>query len=468
MLNKYFTQRADKVIANNYLQQRLALITQEFINKRYQAVSQVANWESWREAGQKIKSHSINHLDIYLEEFEKNLTQAGGQVHWCQGAEEASDKILRLCQRHNAQLVVKSKSMMSEEIGLNEHLSKHRIQVVETDLGDYIVQVRKDQPFHTIAPAMHISKKMVAESFKKHHKSLSSQRSLDSTQDLMAEARGILRKSFLTADVGITGANFLIAESGSVVVVSNEGNADLVASLPRVHIVVASIDKIVPTLYDASHLLRLLCRSATGQPITSYASFFTGNKKNGDSDGGDELHVVLINNNRTQLLGEDLRSALHCIKCGSCLNHCPVYQTVGGAAYGGAHMGPIGAAIAPTIQGSKKAGEMVFASTLCGRCDEVCPVNIPITNLLRHQREWAFLQKNMAPEKQKLLRKFSRATRSPKKFRRATKMARGMLRFYSRGGMIKKIPFMKAARPWFAKKDLIAPAKMSFFDRIKK
>ena len=463
----HFARAADKASRDPRLQQRLASITAEFVSKRQAAVNKIANWQEWRDAGQKIKEHSINHLDLYLEEFEKNLTRAGGEVHYCQGGEEAAIKILGICQQHRAQLVIKSKSMVAEEIELNHYFSKNNIKLVETDLGDYIVQLRGDKPAHPIAPAMHVDKAMVAEEFKKHHKNLSRNRQLDSISDIMAEARAILRKDFLTADVGITGANFLVAESGSVVLITNEGNGDLVSTLPPVHIVIATIDKIVPTLYDASHLIRLLCRSATGQAITSYASFFTGNNQSQDGDGAVALHVILLNNNRTQLLGEGLRPALSCIKCGACLNHCPIYQTIGGESYGTAQMGPIGAAMAPTIHGVKRASDLVFASTLCGRCDEVCPVKIPVTNLLRHQREWSFLQKTISPQKQKLLRSFSRATRSAKKFRRTTRTMRRLLRFYNRNGMIKNIPLFAPAKPWFGKKNLPAPAKRSFFQKVK-
>ncbi|MDI9314281.1 MAG: lactate utilization protein B [Hydrotalea sp.] len=462
-----FSAAADKAIKNDGLQQRLAHITHEFINKRQAAVNAVPDWEAWRVAGKNIKQHAIEHLDIYLEEFEKNLTNAGGELHYCQTGEEAADKILRICQQHKAQLVVKSKSMVAEEINLNQHFAKNNIKLVETDLGDYIVQLRGDEPAHPIAPALHVGKAMVAETFRQEHKNLPRNRPLESIGDLMAEARGILRKDFLTADVGITGANFLVAESGSVVLVTNEGNGDLVSTLPPVHIVVTTIDKIVPTLYDASHLLRLLCRSATGQPITSYASFFTGNNQTQDGDGAIAFHVLLLNNNRTQLLADDLRPALSCIKCGACLNHCPVYQTVGGASYGGAQMGPIGSAIAPAISGIKRANDLVFASTLCGRCDDVCPVKIPISHLLRRQREWSFLQKTIAPQKQRWLKYFRRASQSPKKFRHASHAVRRMLRFYNRHGMIKNIGLFPPARPWFAKKNLPSPAKKSFFDKVK-
>ncbi|MGI9461924.1 MAG: lactate utilization protein B [Alphaproteobacteria bacterium] len=468
MTTEHFTNQANKNIRNKFLQQRLALITNEFINKRQTAVEKIPDWQEWRAAAQKIKSHSINHLDLYLETFEKNLIQAGGQVHWCQTGEEACEKILHICQKKNAKLVVKSKSMVAEEIALKEHLNKNNINLVETDLGDYILQIRGDKPSHSIAPALHIDKTMVAESFKKHHKNLSRHRVFNTTSDLIHEVRGLMRKNFLTADVGITGANFLVAESGSVILVTNEGNADLVASLPPTHIVITTIDKIVPTLYDASHLLRLLCRSATGQALTSYASFFTGIKQKDDSDGGDELHVILLNNNRTQLLAPSMRSALSCIKCGACLNHCPIYQTVGGNSYSGSQMGPIGAAIAPTIIGEKKANDMAFASTLCGRCDEICPVKIPISHLLRHQREWSFLQKNTDKKKQKMLRQFRDASQSVKKFRKTTHFIRKILRFYNRNGVIKKIPMLNITKNWFLKKDLPTPPKQSFLDRIKK
>ncbi|MCX8515450.1 MAG: lactate utilization protein B, partial [Alphaproteobacteria bacterium] len=401
-----FSISGKQAMANKNLQATLRHISDEFIERRNQAIAEVTaeEWQEWRNRATEIKDHSLAHLDIYLEAFEKNLTAAGGQLHWCMTPEEANETITAICRQHQAQLVVKSKSMVSEEIQLNDHLTDENIKVVETDLGEYIIQLRGEKPSHIIAPAMHLTQEMVANSFRHHHMHLPQKRRLEDIDSLLAEARTVLRKSFLTADVGITGANFLVAESGSVVLVTNEGNGDLVATLPRVHIVLTTIDKVVPTLFDAVMLTRMLGRSATGQAITSYTTLITGKKKITDSDGGSAYHVVLLNNNRTQLLDPALRASLRCIKCGACLNHCPIYQTVGGHSYGGPQMGPIGAVVAPAIYGIKKSNDLVFASTLCGRCEEVCPVKIPIPNLLRHQREWSFLQKTIPTSKQKQLR----------------------------------------------------------------
>jgi L-lactate dehydrogenase complex protein LldF len=276
--------------------------------------------------------------------------------------------------------------MLSEEIELNGALEAKGLDVVETDLGEYIIQLAGEHPSHIIAPAIHRNRHQVEELFRARHAELGD-RPLDSVSALVSEARQVLRQYFLAADVGITGANFLIAETGSVVVVTNEGNADLTADLPRVHIVIASIDKVLPTLEDASILLRLLARSATGQETSVYTTFFTGPRHNGDPDGPDELHLVLLDNGRSELVGSDFQAMLRCIRCAACVNHCPVYNAIGGHAYGWVYPGPMGSVLTPLLLGLDQARHLPNASSLCGACSDVCPVKIPLPELLRKLRE---------------------------------------------------------------------------------
>jgi L-lactate dehydrogenase complex protein LldF len=272
-------------------------------------------------------------------------------------------------------------------VGLNEYLEANGITPVETDLGEYIIQLRKEPPSHIIAPAIHLVKEQVAETFRAEHRALDSTRPLDEPRHMCDEARAVLRPQFLAADVGITGANFLVAETGSSIIVTNEGNGDLTQILPRVHIVVTSIEKLVPTFEDAATLLRLLARSATGQEFSTYTTISTGPRRPGDLDGPEQYHVVLLDNGRSALIGGEFQDMLRCIRCSACLNHCPVYTAIGGHAYGWVYPGPMGAVLTPSLIGIEQAGHLPNASTFCGRCESVCPVKIPLPKMMRHWRE---------------------------------------------------------------------------------
>ncbi len=280
--------------------------------------------------------------------------------------------------------------MIAEEIGLNQHLERHGIVPIETDLGEYIIQLRDEPPSHLIAPAIHLTREQIAETFRTAHRTLDPARPLAEPRQLCDEARAVLRGRFLAADVGITGANFLVAETGSGIIVTNEGNGDLTQTLPRVHIVLASLEKLVPTFEDAATLLRLLARSATGQEFSAYTTISTGPRREHDPDGPQEYHVVLLDNGRTGLLGGEFRDMLRCIRCAACINHCPVYAAIGGHAYGWVYPGPMGAVLTPSLIGIEEASALPNASTLCGRCESVCPVKIPLPKLLRHWREREF------------------------------------------------------------------------------
>ena len=382
-----FSKNAHDALSDKNLQTQLSRITREgFQQKRKNAMDRLDEFDILRDRAKEIKSDVLKNLDAYLEIFEQNVIAAGGKVHWAASANDAREIILKICQDHNAKTVTKGKSMVSEEIGLNHYLEQHDIRAVETDLGEYILQLKNEPPSHIIAPAFHIAKSEVEDVFRQHHTDLDSGRDISQPKQLLNEAREILRDDFINADVGITGANMLIAETGSALIVTNEGNGDLTQSLPPVHIALSSIEKIVPTLEDASTLLRVLARSATGQDITVYTTFFTGPKRTPDLDGPKEFHLVLLDNGRSTTLGSEFSEALRCIRCGACMNHCPVFGSVGGHAYGWVYPGPIGSVLTPLMVGMDEAHTLPDASTLCGRCEAVCPVRIPLPKLLRRHR----------------------------------------------------------------------------------
>nr|MBC8157714.1 lactate utilization protein [Alphaproteobacteria bacterium] len=329
-----FTQNARRAIGDDRLQAALANFTTTFPKKRLDVISRLPEFDDLRDEGVAIKKHVHANLDFYLERFEARVIEQGGTVHWCRDAQEARETIFGLCRAAGAKTVTKSKSMIGEEIAINEHLEAGGIEAVETDLGEYIIQIRGESPSHILVPAIHLTGEDIADTFKEKHTQLPADRDLGEPDAILREARAVLREKFLAADVGLSGANMLIAETGSVVVVTNEGNADLVMNLPKTHIVLASIEKVMPTLEDAATILRLLARSATGQDITAYTTFATGPARRGETDGPQDFHVVLLDNGRTEMLAGEFKDMLRCIRCGACLNHCPVYASVGGHAYG--------------------------------------------------------------------------------------------------------------------------------------
>ena len=388
--SRAFKANARRALGDTGLQGELARLGQGFPLKRRQAIDRLPEFEDLRNDARAIKEHVLENLDFYLRRFEARVVESGGHVHWCRDAAEARETVLAICRDAGARTVTKSKSMIGEEIAINQHLEANGIEPVETDLGEYIIQLRQEPPSHIIVPAVHLSKGHVAEAFREKHAQFPPDRSLDDPRALLDEARSVLRRRFLEADVGITGANMLVAETGSLAIVTNEGNADLTMTLPRVHIAIASIEKVVPTLEDATTILRVLARSATGQDTSVYTTFCTGPRRQGDADGPDAFHVVLLDNGRSTMLGNEFREMLCCIRCGACLNHCPVYAAIGGHAYGWVYPGPMGSVLTPALIGLDEAGHLPNASTFCGRCEEVCPVRIPLPKLLRHWRTRQF------------------------------------------------------------------------------
>ena len=380
-----FFDASTRSVVNPQLQRALRRVGSGFDADRQSAIQEVTPqaWEAWRDQAQRIKAHTLDHLDYYLEMLHDNVTKSGGQVHFARDAAQANDIIAGLARTRQVRVAVKSKSMVSEELELNPVLESLGVEVYETDLGEYIIQLAGETPSHLIAPALHKTKEDVARLFTQKlglpH--------LDDIEGLARASREALRDKFLRADLGISGANFVVAETGALVIVTNEGNGRLCTSAPRIHVGITGMEKVIPSLQDLAVFLRLLPRSATGQRITSYLSLVGGPRRDDDEDGPEEFHLVLVDNGRSRLLADpELREALYCIRCGACLNTCPVYQKVGGHAYGWVYPGPIGAVVTPSLVGLKQAQDLPYASTLCGACREACPVKIDIPRMLLHLR----------------------------------------------------------------------------------
>jgi len=450
-----FKQNAARAMADPGLQKALARTKPQFHNKRAKAVAGLPEFEQLRDIGRDIKNHTLANLDFYLETYAANVERNGGVVHWCSTADEARAAVLGICQRAGARTVTKGKSMISEELGVNAHLEAHGITPVETDLGEYILQLRHEPPSHIIGPAFHLNREDWEQSFRDSHTDLPRDRVFHERRDILTEARTKLRGKFLAADVGITGANFLIAETGSSVIVTNEGNGDLTQTLPRVHVVLASIEKLVPTLEDSTSLLRLLARSATGQDFSVYTTFSTGVKRSADLDGPEEYHVVLVDNGRSNMIGTEFQEMLRCIRCAACMNHCPVYGVVGGHSYGWVYPGPMGSVLTPTLVGVDKAGHLPNASTFCGRCESVCPVKIPLPKMMRHWREREF-ERHLSPATARFgLGVWAWFAKRPGWYRATTGSVRNTLALFGRGKG--RFTWLPLAGGWTRGRDLPAP-----------
>ncbi len=455
-----FKDNARAALADPQLQRALASVAPGLAARRGTARAALPEFEALREKGREIKDHTLAHLDLYLEAFEKKATGAGSSVHFAPTAADAREIILEICRSVGARIVTKGKSMISEEIGLNHCLEEAGIEPVETDLGEYLIQIRGETPSHIIAPAIHLTQDQVEADFRRLHTNLPKQRVLVEPTQLVAEARQILREKFLAADVGITGANFLIAETGSSVIVTNEGNGDLTQSLPRVHIVLASIDKMVPTLEDVNTLIRLLARSATGQEISTYTTFSTGPRRASDPDGPEACHVVILDNGRSELLGSQFREVLRCIRCGACMNHCPVYVAIGGHAYGWVYPGPIGAVLTPALIGVHAAHHLPNASTFCGRCEEVCPMKIPLPGLMRQWRNAEFSTGDTSLISRLGLAVWAATAKRPRLYHLLTRIMMPVLRALGHGrGSFRWLPL---TRGWTRHRDLPAPQGRTF------
>ncbi|HSR44134.1 MAG TPA: LutB/LldF family L-lactate oxidation iron-sulfur protein [Acidimicrobiia bacterium] len=415
--------------------------------------------EEMRDQARRIRLYSLGHLDELLGRFSDEIEGAGGFVHFAADADEAIAHIRRIADEKNVRRIVKSKSMVTEEIRLNAALEAHGLEVVETDLGEFIVQLSGDRPSHIIAPVMHKTRQEVGELF---HDKLGIEYTDDPTE-LNNAARNHLREIFLSADMGISGCNVAIAESGSVVLVTNEGNGRLTTSAPRIHVAVMGLERIVPTLSDAAVILEVLARSATGQRLSVYTNFVTGARRPGDPDGPEEFHVVILDNGRSRVLAGDTAEILACIRCGACLNVCPVYREAGGHAYGFTYSGPIGAVITPSLMGMAEWHDLPYASSLCGACLDACPVRIDLPGLLLKLRRDA-VRDGFGPDGlERALKWFTRLATNPPMWRGATRAGGWGAKLIARRGWIKSLPGRGSA--WTDHRDLPAPAAKPFHAR---
>jgi len=406
-----FRENAAEAVRDSSLRSAMRTATDTFTQLRSAGMASFP-MDEWRDRASEIRLNVLNSLPDYLDEFSRNATRVGAVVHRARDAEAARDIVYHLLKDRGARKIVKAKSMVTEEIHLNQHLEVRGMEVVETDLGEYIVQIAGEAPSHILAPAIHKNRRQVGRLFQEK---LGVEYS-DDPKVLTGIARRVLRNEFLTADAGISGANFAIAGTGSLALFTNEGNGRMVTTVPPLHIAVLTIEKIIPTLADFASFVRLLPRSATGQPLSSYLSIITGTRKPGEATGARELHIVLVDNGRTEILRGECREILKCIRCSACMNVCPVYRVIGGHAYGSTYPGPMGIVLTVLLDGMENAHPVLDASTLCGACAEVCPVRVPLVklmNLLRERRvEAGFTQS----AERTFMAGYGMAVRSPKLF----------------------------------------------------
>ena len=455
-----FVRDSTVAVQNKTLQTRLRVLS-GFTIKRNLMFAELPDGEALRDRARAIKHHTIENLDSYLIRLEENVKRLGGTVHWARTGAEARSIILELARKNNVTRVVKAKSMVTEEIELNEALEEAGIEAVETDLGEYIVQLAHEKPSHILAPAIHKSKGDISILFAEKLGAPN----LVEAEELTVVARKRLREKFLTAGMGITGANFGVADTGTIVLVENEGNIRLSTSLPRIHVALMGIEKLIPSLDDLAVFLKVLARSASGQKMSSYVSFITGPRRPGEADGADEFHLIIIDNGRTRILAdEEMRESLYCLRCGACLNVCPVYQKIGGHAYGSVYSGPIGSIITPAFAGLEKAKDLPFASTLCGACREICPVRIDIPRiLLKLRSDWSEAKSNAGGPSlvEKLtIKLWSFAMRHRAIYSLGFRIAAFLQGPMSEDGKIKRLPF--AFSGWTEYRDFPVLARKSF------
>ncbi len=415
------------------------------------------DFEGTREAARAIRQRALDNLDTWLEMFERNATARGATVLFAETPAEVNALLLEIAARHAVKKIIKSKSMVSEESGLDHAIEAAGLTVVETDLGEYILQINDyEPPSHIIGPALHKSKEEVSDLFHRKHGTPKT----DGIEELCREARGVLRGHYLTADMGVSGGNFFVAETGSVVLVTNEGNATLTTTLPKVHVAISGIEKIVPTLEDVATLMRLLPRSATGQSISNYVDVLTGTKGAGEFHGAEHMYFIIVDSGRTAVLASDVKEALRCIRCGACMNHCPVYQNIGGHSYGWVYPGPIGSILTPMYVGLENALDLPHASTLCNQCGVVCPVKIPLPDLQRKLREKEF-EGNLRPwSESAALRLWGWVALRPALYGLLSGWGVRMLRWMGGAdGLIHKLPI---GGGWTDERDMPAPAGRTF------
>jgi L-lactate dehydrogenase complex protein LldF len=454
-----FRERAAGALQDAFLQKALTIATTRFIELRREAFGDFPEGEALRDRGRQIKEATLQRLDRYLDQLVDNVERLGGHVHYAASAAEARDVILDIARRTGARMAVKSKSMATEEIELNEALAHAGVTPVETDLGEYIIQLAREKPSHIIAPAIHKTKGQVADLFAREL-----ERPVAADPELLTRiARGELRQKFLDADLGITGANFAVADTGTVVLVTNEGNGRMVTSLPRVHVAVMGVEKVIPSMTDLAVFLAILAKSATGQKLSVYTTLVQGPRHPGELEGPEEFHLVLLDNGRIGQIAGPLREALACLRCGACLNVCPVYRQTGGHAYGYTYPGPIGILLTAMLHGRESVGELAHASSLCGACVDACPVRIDIPRMLIALRE-ENVDHRVAPAGERaVFRLVGRLLRSPALYRVSARVARWLQRPFARGGTVRWLPGFLG--DWTRDRDLPAVASRTFTER---
>ena len=453
-----FNDRARRAVADEQLHDSIELFTHKSVAGRNAVLDDLPEAPELRERAYRIKQETMANLDRYLEQMADAVESRGGNVFFAADGEEVVRYIGDLAQRKGAKVITKSKSMATEEIELNRRLEEDYpgIEIVETDLGEWIAQLAGDTPSHIVGPILHMNRKRITEVLSR----TAGEELPPDVEALGSFARRRLREKFLTADIGITGANFGVAETGTVATVTNEGNARLVTSVPPVHVVVMGIEKLVPRFTDLSVFVRLLARSSTGQKLTVYTNFITGPRQMGELDGAEELHLILMDNGRSKLLGTEFEEALYCIRCGACLNVCPVYRQTGGHAYGSTYSGPIGAVITPLLKGHDEAKDLPHASSLCGACWEACPVGIPLHDLLLKLRNQQ-VEEGLAGKAQEIAFKgFESTMKRPALYNISSRAGRLAQKPFEKNGSVRSLPGPLSA--WTDSRELPPLAEKSF------
>lgn len=458
-----FKDRVSTELDNEFMRGAVSKAQQTIQTRKNNVTEAMGNWEEWRSHGEEIRQHVLENLDYYLFELSEQVAKRGGHVFFAKTAEEASDYIEQIAVEKKVKKVVKAKSMVTEEISLNKKLEEVGCEVIETDLGEYILQVDDhDPPSHIVVPALHKNKEQIRDVFTKKLNYTNTEK----PEELAWHARQVLRNEYLTADMGITGCNFAVAETGSITLVTNEGNADLVAALPKTQVVVMGMERIVPTFAEMEVLVGMLTRSAVGQKLTSYVTTLTGPREDGDVDGPEDFHLVIVDNGRSDILGGEFQSVLQCIRCAACVNVCPVYRHVGGHSYGSIYSGPIGAVLSPLLGGYEEYKELPYASTLCGACTDACPVKIPLHELLHKHRQVIVEKEGKAPISEKMIFKaFGIGAASPKLYNIGSRIAPAVTKPLVKGDKITKGVGM--LKEWTDIRDLPAPNKERFRDWFK-
>ncbi|MEP6997440.1 MAG: lactate utilization protein B [Betaproteobacteria bacterium] len=455
----HFKERAHDNMGNAQLQANLQKIKGKFVAKRRESLVELDDFEATREAARAIRQRALDNLDVWLTMFERNAVARGATVLWAETPADVNRHVLDIARRHGVGKIIKSKSMVSEESALDRAIEAAGVEVVETDLGEYILQINDyEPPSHIIGPALHKSKEEVSELFARVHGTAKKME----INELCLEARQMLRKHYLAAEMGISGGNFFVAETGSVVLVTNEGNATLTTTLPDVHVAISGIEKIVPTLEDIATLMRVLPRSATGQSISNYVDLLTGVRGEGEFHGARHMYFILVDAGRSAVLGSEVSEALRCIRCGACMNHCPVYQNIGGHSYGWVYPGPIGSILTPSYIGLEKALDLPQASTLCNQCGVVCPVKIPLPDLLRKLREQQFARRLRPWSERAGLHLWAWLALRPRLFGASTRIGVRMLGWL--GGRDRIIHRLPLGGGWTDGRDMPAPAGRTFRD----